>query len=101
MSGSDKHRGLYLTTHLLSPLAVSTRFELATSAVTGRRSNQLRYETVEKVANFVVLRVQGYGQFFIPPNFFAKIFKKIGLNMSGGMAGGGIEQQLKQVRYKL
>ena len=70
---------------LLSPLAVRTGLEPATSGVTGRHSNQLNYRTIiislawlsmrEALAS-LLLRVQSYGGFLNPANILRRIFEK-------------------------
>ena len=71
---------------LLSPLAVRTGLEPATSGVTGRHSNQLNYSTSlsrdtlgiaafeRRGISFFAFAMQSYAHFFYPPNILTKKF---------------------------
>src|SRR5437879_329905 len=45
----------------------STRLELATSCVTGRRSNQLNYDPVDKLKSYTSLKDKKIGAFLATP----------------------------------
>ena len=47
----DRESGCELIAHIRFELAGATRLELATSGVTGRRSNQLNYAPVGPIGN--------------------------------------------------